>query len=335
MAEYRLLTIWRIEAPLEVVYAAIHDSRRWPDWWPGVLKVEHLAAGDADGINSVWRYYWQGPLPYRVVFEVCITRVEKLVAIEGTARGDLEGIGCWYFSHQDGISVARCEWHVRSTRWWMNLLAPVARSMFIRNHTLVMEHGGEGLACLLKSLLVSQENIDLMAEGSPSWPTLGRPRERGRIDPVMVLVAGLGAGVMVTVAQLALWGLGEIPLQETFFRDVRLTAALVMGPGVLPPPSTLQWDILLVATLIHFALSVAYAVIPAQLSGHLRIGPALFVGALYGLVIYVSNLYLFTMLFPWFAVTRGWETLIAHLIFGVALVGGCRLFASFITGHGQ
>lgn len=31
----RLLTIWRIEAPLKEVYAAIHRSPRWPDWWPG------------------------------------------------------------------------------------------------------------------------------------------------------------------------------------------------------------------------------------------------------------------------------------------------------------
>ena len=93
MAEYRLLTIWRIQAPLEEVYAAVHNSLRWPDWWPGVQKVEQVAAGDADGINSVWCYSWQGQLPYRVAFEVCATRIERLVAIEGTTRGDLEGIG--------------------------------------------------------------------------------------------------------------------------------------------------------------------------------------------------------------------------------------------------
>lgn len=167
MAEYRLLTIWRIEAPLEEVYAAVHDSLRWPDWWPGVQKVEQAAAGDADGINSVWRYSWQGQLPYRLEFEVCATHIENLVAIEGTSRGDLEGVGRWHFSRQGAVSIVRCEWHVRSTRWWMNLIAPVARSMFIRNHALVMEQGGKGLARLLRSPLVSQENIDLMAESVP------------------------------------------------------------------------------------------------------------------------------------------------------------------------
>jgi hypothetical protein len=327
VAEYRLLTIWRIEAPLELVYAAIHDSLCWPDWWPGVKKVEQVAAGDADGIYSVWRYAWRGRLPYRVAFEVSATRIEKLVAIEGTTRGDLEGVGRWHFSRQGTVSIVRCEWHVRSTRWWMNLIAPVARPIFIRNHALVMEQGGVGLARLLGAPLVGQETIDLLAETPVPRVVPGRWQERGRVIPALVLFVGLGAGVIATVAQLFLWWLSEMPLLETLFRDTRLTAALVMGPAVLPPPSTAQWDILLVATLVHFALSVVYALIPAYLSRRLRIGPALLVGALYGLAIYLVNLYGFTLLFPWFTVARDWITLVAHLIFGVALVGGCQLFS--------
>jgi hypothetical protein len=327
VAQYHLLTIWRIEAPLVKVYAAIHDSQRWPDWWPSVQEVKQEASGDADGINSIWRYSWQGHLPYRVVFEVRPTRIEKLVAIEGIARGDLEGIGRWYFSRQGAVSVVRYEWHVRSTLWWMNLIAPFARSMFIRNHALVMTQGGEGLARLLESPLLSQENIDLMAATILPKTTIWRRQESGRIDPVIVLIAGLGAGVVATVAQFVLWWLVELPLLETFFRDVRLTAALVMGTSVLPPPSALQWEILLVATLIHFALSVTYALILAYLLGRLRTAPTLFAGALYGLVIYVLNLYGLTLLFPWFTISRDWVTLLAHLAFGVALAGGYRLFS--------
>jgi hypothetical protein len=56
------------------------------------------------------------------------------------------------------------EWHVRSTRWWMNLIAPFARPMFIRNHGILMRQGAEGLARLLGAPLVGQESIDLMAE---------------------------------------------------------------------------------------------------------------------------------------------------------------------------
>lgn len=167
MAEYRLLSLWRIEAPLEEVYAAIHDTPNWPDWWPAVKKVEEVAAGDPDGINSVLRYSWQGKFPYRMVFQVRATHIERLVAIEGTVEGDLEGIGHWHFSRQEGASVVRYEWHVRSTRWWMNLIAPFARAMFIRNHGVIMRQGAERLAARLGATLVSQENIDLMTQSPP------------------------------------------------------------------------------------------------------------------------------------------------------------------------
>ena len=163
MAEYHLLTIWRIEAPLEEVFAAVEDSLHWPDWWPSVRKVEQITDGDATGIDSVRRYAWQGKLPYRVVFDVRATRIEELVALEGVATGDLAGIGHWRFSSQGKLSIVHYEWHVHSKRWWMNLVAPLARAIFIRNHAQIMEQGGKALARLLKAPPARQENTDLMA----------------------------------------------------------------------------------------------------------------------------------------------------------------------------
>lgn len=164
MAEYHLLTTWHFEAPLAEVYAAIESTLSWPEWWRSVKDVEELVAGRADGVGNVRRYVWQGKLPYRVVFDVRATRIEPRVCIEGTATGDLEGIGHWSFSSQGGVSIVTYEWHVRSNRWWMNLVAPVARSIFIRNHTQIMTQGGRALARLLKAPLVAQENVDLMAK---------------------------------------------------------------------------------------------------------------------------------------------------------------------------
>ncbi len=103
-----------------------------------------------------------------MVFEVRTTRIENLEVIKGTAEGDLEGIGRWHFARQGALSVVRYELHVRSTRWWMNLIAPFARSLFIRNHTRIMAQGAEGLARQLGATLVSQESIDLMADTVPS-----------------------------------------------------------------------------------------------------------------------------------------------------------------------
>lgn len=327
MAEYHLLTIWRIEAPLKEVYTAVQNSLRWPAWWPGVKKVEQLQPGQASGIDSVWRYCWQGNLPYQVIFDVRATRIEPMLAIEGNARGDLEGTGRWYFSSEGAVSVVRYEWQVRSTRWWMNLIAPLARPLFIRNHAQLMAQGAAGLARWLDAPLLSQESRDLLAENVPLRPAPDTFRQGGRIDLAMVLVAGLSAGVLATLAQLVLWWLADVPLIETLLRDARLTAALLMGQGVLPPPTTGRWDILLVASFIHFALSLTYALLPAALSGRWRVGPTLGFGAFYGLLIYGVNLYGLTWFFPWFAVSRDWVTLVAHLVFGISLSATCLLFA--------
>jgi hypothetical protein len=167
MADDHWLAIWRISAPLEQVYVVIRNSLCWPDWWPGVQQ------GRAGGSRGC-RWHQQCPAlrlerdVYRMVFEVRTTRIENLEVIKGTAEGDLEGIGRWHFARQGALSVVRYELHVRSTRWWMNLIAPFARSLFIRNHTRIMAQGAEGLARRLGATLVSQESIDLMADTVPS-----------------------------------------------------------------------------------------------------------------------------------------------------------------------
>lgn len=161
----------------------------------------------------------------------------------------------------------------------------------------------------------------------PSGSARGQARKRRQIDPAMVLAVGLAAGVISMAAQLALWALAGMPLFAALFRDARLTAAVILGTGVLPPPSTPRWDILLAATLIHFALSLAYALIPASLVDRLNTRTAIVGGALYGLTIYAINMYGFTLLFPWFAIARDWVTLTTHVVFGIALAWGCVLFA--------
>jgi hypothetical protein len=49
-------------------------------------------------------------------------------------------------THEQGITTARYDWRVETTKAWMNLLAPIARPFFSWNHDVVMGWGGEGLA---------------------------------------------------------------------------------------------------------------------------------------------------------------------------------------------
>ncbi len=69
--------------------------------------------------------------------------------IEGRARGELEGTGCWTFDEADGITIVRYDWRVATTKAWMNLLAPLARPLFAWNRDVVMAWGQAGLLRLL------------------------------------------------------------------------------------------------------------------------------------------------------------------------------------------
>lgn len=152
--DYQLLTLWKIAAPRQQVYDAVFDSLHWPDWWPGVKHVEQISAGDADGIGSLRRYTWKGRLPYHLSFVACATKIERFRLLAADVDGDLAGTGRWTFLQDGGITTVRYDWQVRTTRPWMNALAPVAGGLFARNHHAVMREGGEGLARLLEARLV-------------------------------------------------------------------------------------------------------------------------------------------------------------------------------------
>jgi hypothetical protein len=96
----------------------------------------------------------------------------------------------------------------------------------------------------------------------------------------------------------------------------RMIAAIVLGDGVLTP-ATFATGIILTAVVLHFALSIVYAVVFALIFGRLQLGPALLAGLGAGLVLYLVNFYGFTGLYPWFATARNWVVIVDHLVFGV------------------
>lgn len=318
MAEYRLITVWHIEAPLAVVYAAVSAPLRWPEWWPDAQRVVEREAGAADGVGRRLQCTWQGRwLHYRLQFDLLTTRIQPPTLVEGEVKGDLEGFGRCLFSQQGAITTVRHEWHVRTTRHWMNLLAFIARPVFTHNHALAMRRGGEGLAALLGARLVDVEHGELAA-----------PVARAH-DGLAALGAGLLAGGLATVVQIILWWLAALPVMETLWRDTRLTAAIVLGADALTAPHTAPWTLMLVATLIHFTLSGIYGLVLARFINRLPVDRALLAGGLFGAALYAVNLYGFTLFFPWFAVTRDWITALTHVAFGMLLAGGYVMLRSF------
>ena len=146
MADYSFVTLWRFRSPLEPVWEMIYRSEDWPAWWRGVERVERVEPGGDAGLGALQLYTWRSRLPYRLAFHMRLTRVEPLSLIEGEAVGELSGTGRWQLTHGAGVTGVRYDWNVRTTKPWMNLLAPFARPLFKWNHDVVMDWGADGLA---------------------------------------------------------------------------------------------------------------------------------------------------------------------------------------------
>jgi hypothetical protein len=146
VSDYEFVTVWRFDAPLERVWDEIKHSENWSDWWKGVIGVVELQAGDNDGLGSVRRSTWKSALPYTLEFDSEIVRIENLRVIEARAFGELEGRGLWqFFSDDDGKTRVEYDWTVKTTKPWMNVLAPLARPIFRWNHNVIMGWGEAGL----------------------------------------------------------------------------------------------------------------------------------------------------------------------------------------------
>jgi uncharacterized membrane protein YagU involved in acid resistance len=139
--------------------------------------------------------------------------------------------------------------------------------------------------------------------------------------------AGIIAGVIATAVQMVLWWAFLDALPRLLYRDARLTAAILMGQEVLPPPATFDWHVMIVATLIHFVLSITYSLILACLISRLGMALSLLTGGIYGLILYGINMHGVTLVFPWFSEVRDWITIITHIVFGISIAATYKVLA--------
>jgi uncharacterized protein YndB with AHSA1/START domain len=143
---YSFLTTWLLDSPREPVWDVIYDQRAWPEWWPGLHRVDEIHPGDELGIGAHSRLVWRAPLGYGIAFEARALAIEPPALVEAELLAGLQGVGRWRLFERDGITAVLYEMEVATARRWMNAVAPLARPLFVRNHDAVMRGGGEGLA---------------------------------------------------------------------------------------------------------------------------------------------------------------------------------------------
>lgn len=136
----------------------------------------------------------------------------------------------------------------------------------------------------------------------------------GTINWKAAVWAGIIAGLIFMMLEMLM-----VPLfmDGSPWGPPRMIGAIILGKGVLPPPATFDIGVLMVAVMLHLALSIIYAIIIGFIVKNMSFMLALGVGAVIGLVIYFVNFYGMTVLFPWFANARNWVSAFAHVSFGI------------------
>ena len=141
--DYVFLDEWDVDAPAEVVFAALADARTYPDWWrPVYISVE------ADGppeVGRVSEQHFKGRLPYTLRTRSTITRMESPREFEVSVVGDLTGRGTWTLTPHDGGVHVRFDWRVIADRPLLRYLTPVLRPLFRWNHNWSVRRAIEGL----------------------------------------------------------------------------------------------------------------------------------------------------------------------------------------------
>jgi hypothetical protein len=140
----------------------------------------------------------------------------------------------------------------------------------------------------------------------------------------------LGAGFIGGLA-LVLCDIVLVPLLlgQSVWGPPRYIAAIALGPSVLPPPAAFDLGVMSVAAVIHFGLSILYAIPLAYVIHRTRRFPAVIAGAFIGLDIYLLNFFLFAGLFPWFAAERNGLSAATHLLYGLVAAGAYEILLYF------
>ena len=141
-------------------------------------------------------------------------------------------------------------------------------------------------------------------------------RLRQVVDWEAAIWAGVISGALILILNIILsW----IYLGSPWL-PIRLTASILLGERALPPPTSFDFTIFIIALIVHFMLAILYGCLIAVAIFRWGLLVSFIGGAALGLAIYIINFFAISCFFPWFFPMRSWIILLSHILFG-ALAG--------------
>jgi uncharacterized protein YndB with AHSA1/START domain len=169
-ARYHFLSDFNMTSSRDAIWAALLAVEEWPSWWRWLKRIDvvHEATSE-DGVGAVYRNHVSSPTGYGFAFLGETADVDPLRRIDLTLSGEIVGRVRYLLADDPsgGTNLSYAQL-VETPKRWMNLLEPIARSMFTWNHDKLMTDFGRGLARVSGGELVTVRNWTLKP-GAPGF----------------------------------------------------------------------------------------------------------------------------------------------------------------------
>jgi len=147
--QYNFNSLWRINAPLELIWNELINYKKWPVWCDGLEKIEPLDQfGRLQKGNNI-RSIWKGFLPYTITFDAVVHDFIQYSFLSFKVTGDLHGKGICCFESSPGTTTVQFVWNVAPTKFWMRMGSLVARPVLVENHNHILEQAVRGFTQMI------------------------------------------------------------------------------------------------------------------------------------------------------------------------------------------
>jgi hypothetical protein len=114
-------------------------------WWPSIVHYRDLTP-QLKGVGTQADRIVKGRLPYALRYITTTTDYNPPHEVACDANGELNGRGRFVLTECAGQTTVTFYWDVETSGFWLNLLAPLLKWLFVWNHHWVMAQGERGLA---------------------------------------------------------------------------------------------------------------------------------------------------------------------------------------------
>ncbi|WP_341938632.1 hypothetical protein [Marinimicrobium sp. C2-29] len=139
------------------------------------------------------------------------------------------------------------------------------------------------------------------------------------INAKAALFAAFIAGAAFIMLGILLMVVAPVFVDDSSWSPAHRLAAIGMDKGALPLPANLGAAAITITTAIYAGLSLILAFLFALIVRGRTFGMVIFLGILFGLLVYLIGFYSVAPMLPGLNMARGWDVIIIHLTYGAIL----------------